>query len=226
MTTALLTQESPTTMRKVMGGLRIAIGLAMILSIVWQVQDRLVNNLFRPSEYFAYFTIDSSMIAAVTLVVGGVYALRHRNDTRLLTIVQLCVFSAAVVVSVVYNALLRGMPNDVRDGNYAWPVLPNEILHVWGPIFIVIEWLIILGSMQLDFKKIWWVIAFPMLWLIFSIARGAITGWWAYWFINPNDKGGLPQMFEYIGGIMIFFLLNATIAIALQGLVRKAFATR
>ena len=226
MTTVLLTQESPTTMRKVMGGLRIAIGLAMILSIVWQVQDRLVNNLFRPSEYFAYFTIDSSMIAAVTLVVGGVYALRHRNDTRLLTIVQLCVFSAAVVVSVVYNALLRGMPNDVRDGNYAWPVLPNEILHVWGPIFIVIEWLIILGSMQLDFKKIWWVIAFPMLWLIFSIARGAITGWWAYWFINPNDKGGLPQMFEYIGGIMIFFLLNATIAIALQGLVRKAFATR
>ncbi|MFM6963674.1 MAG: Pr6Pr family membrane protein [Micrococcales bacterium] len=224
MTTVTLNQDAPTTTRKVMGVLRIAIGLAMIYSIGWQIQDRLANNLFRPSEYFAYFTIDSSMIAAVTLVVSGIYALRHQHDTRLITIVQLCVFSAAVVVSVVYNALLRGMANDVRDGNYAWPVLPNEILHVWGPIFIVLEWLIIVGSAKLNYKTIWWVIAFPLLWLVFSIARGAITGWWAYWFINPNDPGGLSQMFEYIFGIMAFFLINATVAIALQQLVRKLFA--
>ena len=193
----------------------------MAFSIVWQVQDRLVHDLFRPSEYFAYFTIDSSMIAAVTLIVGGIYAMRYQNDTRLLATVQLCVFAAAVVVSVVYNALLRGMPNDVRDGDYAWPVLPNEILHVWGPIFIVLEWLIVSGSVSLGFKKIWWVIAFPLAWLAFSIARGAITGWWAYWFINPNDPGGLTQMFTYIFGIMFFFLLNATVAIALQRLVRR-----
>jgi hypothetical protein len=161
------------------------------------------------------------MIAAVTLIFGGIYAMRYQNDTRLLATVQLCVFAAAVVVSVVYNALLRGMPNDVRDGDYAWPVLPNEILHVWGPIFIVLEWLIISGSVSLGFKKIWWVIAFPLAWLAFSIARGAITGWWAYWFINPNDPGGLTQMFTYIFGIMFFFLLNATVAIALQRLVRR-----
>ena len=216
MATTMSDLDQPTTLRKAMGVFRIAVGLAMIWSIAWQIQDRLIHDLFRPGEYFAYFTIDSSMIAAVTLIVGGVYALRHAQDTRLLTTVQLCVFAAAVVVSVVYNALLRGMPNDVRDGNYAWPVLPNEILHVWAPIFIVIEWLVIVGTAKLDFKKIWWVIAFPLLWLAFSIARGAITGWWAYWFINPSDKGGLTQMFTYIFGIMFFFLANASIAIALQ----------
>ena len=221
MTTTTLQQQRPTNLRFTIGVLRIVIGVAMAFSIVWQVQDRLVHDLFRPSEYFAYFTIDSSMIAAVTLIVGGIYAMRYQNDTRLLATVQLCVFAAAVVVSVVYNALLRGMPNDVRDGDYAWPVLPNEILHVWGPIFIVLEWLIVSGSVSLGFKKIWWVIAFPLAWLAFSIARGAITGWWAYWFINPNDPGGLTQMFTYIFGIMFFFLLNATVAIALQRLVRR-----
>ena len=204
-----------------MGVVRILVGLAMIYSIGWQVQDRLINNLFRPSEYFAYFTIDSSMIAAVTLVVGGFYALKHAQDTKLLATVQLCVVAAAIVVSVVYNLLLRGMANDVRDGNYQWPTLPNEILHVWGPIFIVLEWLVIEGAVRLNYKKIWWVIAFPLSWLLFSIARGAITGWWAYWFINPSDKGGLTQMFTYIFGIMAFFLINATVAIALQRAIRK-----
>ncbi len=204
-----------------MGAVRILVGLAMIYSIGWQIQDRLINNLFRPSEYFAYFTIDSSMIAAVTLVVGGLYALKHAQDTRLLATVQLCVVAAAIVVSVVYNLLLRGMANDVRDGNYQWPTLPNEILHVWGPIFIVLEWLVIEGAVRLNYKKIWWVIAFPLAWLAFSIARGAITGWWAYWFINPSDKGGLTQMFTYIFGIMAFFLINATVAIALQRLIGK-----
>lgn len=226
MTTAPLTQAAPTTVRRTIALLRVIIGVAMLYSIAWQVEDRLANNLFRPGEYFAYFTIDSSMIAAVTLIVAGAFAMRHQNDTPLLATVQLCVFAAAVVVSVVYNALLRGMPNDVRDGNYQWPVLPNEILHVWAPIFIVLEWLVISGSVNLNFKKIWWVIAFPLAWLVFSIARGAITGWWAYWFINPNDKGGLTQMFTYIFGIMIFFLINATVAISLQRLVRKLFASR
>ena len=216
-----LENDTPTTLRRTIGALRIVIGLAMVYSIIWQVTDRLAHNLFRPGEYFAYFTIDSSMIAAVTLIVGGVFAMRHQHDTKLLATVQLCVFAAAVVVAVVYNALLRGLPNDVRDGNYNWPVPPNEILHVWGPIFIVIEWLVISGSVSLNFKKIWWVIAFPLAWLAFSIARGAITGWWAYWFINPSDKGGLTQMFTYIFGIMFFFLANATIAIALQRLVRR-----
>ena len=218
MTSAL---EQPSLLRRAMGVFRIAVGLAMIGSIAWQIQDRLIHDLFRPSEYFSYFTIDSSMIAAVTLVVGGYYALRHAQDTRLLTTVQLCVFSAAVVVSVVYNLLLRGMANDVRDGNYAWPVLPNEILHVWAPIFIAVEWLIVAGAVKLNFKKIWWVIAFPLLWLVFSIARGAITGWWAYWFINPNDPGGLTQMFTYIFGIMAFFLINAVVAISLQRLALR-----
>jgi hypothetical protein len=216
-----LQNDAPTTLRRTIGVLRIVIGLAMVYSIIWQVTDRLAHNLFRPGEYFAYFTIDSSMIAAVTLIVGGVFAMRHQHDTKLLATVQLCVFAAAVVVAVVYNALLRGLPNDVRDGNYNWPVPPNEILHVWGPIFIVIEWLVISGSVSLNFKKIWWVIAFPLAWLAFSIARGAITGWWAYWFINPGDKGGLTQMFTYIFGIMFFFLANATIAIALQRWVRR-----
>lgn len=212
---------SPTIVRRLLGALRIAIGIAMIYAIVWQVSDRLAHNLFRPSEYFAYFTIDSSMIAAVTLVVGGFYALRHAQDTKLLTIVQLCVFTAAVVVSVVYNALLRGLPGDVRDGNYQWPTMPNEILHVWAPIFIVIEWLIVSGSIRLNYKKVWWVIAFPLLWLVFSIARGAITGWWAYWFLNPNDKGGLGQMLEYIFGIMAFFLITAMAALALLQVAHK-----
>ena len=40
-------------------------------SVVWQVTDRLAHNLFRPAEYFAYFSIQGTLIAAVMLGYTG-----------------------------------------------------------------------------------------------------------------------------------------------------------
>ncbi len=87
---------------------RLAAAVAIFGSIVWQISDRLANNLFRPGEYFAYFTVDSSLIAAVALAVSGVWAWLGREETRVLHIVRLSVVASATIVAVVYNALLRG----------------------------------------------------------------------------------------------------------------------
>ncbi|MEN9872780.1 MAG: hypothetical protein RL450_715, partial [Actinomycetota bacterium] len=43
--------------KAVIGSLRLALGLGLLGSVVWQVTDRLANNVFRPGEYFAYFSI-------------------------------------------------------------------------------------------------------------------------------------------------------------------------
>ena len=201
------------------GAFRLLISAAIIFSIAWQVEDRVVNNVFRPGEYFAYFTIDSGMVAAVALAVAGARALSGKRDTVLLNRVRLSVVSYEIVVAVVYNALLRGMPGDVRDGNYMWPQTPNEILHVWAPILILLDFVI--TTYGVKFKEIFWVLLFPLAWAAFSIVRGIATGWWPYWFIDPTDKGGVPQMVGYIIGIMVFMLVSASVALGLNKLVRR-----
>lgn len=211
-------------MVKLLPALRLTTATSLLVAIVWQISDRLANNLFRPSEYFAYFTIQSSLIAAVVLAVTAIRELKGLDDTKPLNLARLSVSTYAIVVAVVYNALLRGtpvLPGD-PDYGYNWPVAPNEILHVWAPIFIVLDLALTSMKTSLKFKQIFWVLLFPLAWLTFTIIRGLITNWWAYWFLNPNEDGGVTVVVAYIFGIMFFMLLSAVISLSLNKLANKA----
>ena len=197
--------------------LRFATAAAMLASVVWQITSRVANNVFRPWEYFSYFTIQTSLIAIVTLGVAGWFAWTGKNETRVLNVVRLSTVTFPVVVTLVYNLLLRGLPDAAADGDYVWPVLPNEILHVWAAIFMLIDWMLSSRRINLRVRTIFWVLVFPLAWLVYSIARGLMVDWWPYWFINPNEPAGITGMLTYIVGIMLFLL---TVAIALLGLQR------
>lgn len=203
--------------------LRFGTALAMLASVVWQITSRVVNNVFRPADYFSYFTIQTSLIAIVTLGVSGWFAWTGRTETRTLNIVRLSTVTFTVVVTLVYNLLLRGLDNDPLDGNYQWPVLPNEILHVWAAIFMLIDWILSSRRINLRVRTIFWVLAFPLVWLIYSITRGLMVDWWPYWFINPNGEAGVTGMISYIVGIMLFLLTIAIGLIVLQRITVRAF---
>ena len=206
---------------KSIGFIRIATSLALLSSIVWQITDRLYNDLFRPGEYFAYFTIQTSLIAAVTLAVAGVRAIKGMPETVLLSRVRLSVVSYAVVVSVLYNLLLRGIPLEPTDPDfgYHWPVLPNEILHVWAPIVILLDYIFTRNENRL--KGVFWILLYPVAWLLFSILRGLATDWWAYWFLDPTSAGGITQMVEYIFGTCAFMLTAALVGFGLNRALAK-----
>ncbi|MFM5952266.1 MAG: hypothetical protein ACKOOE_06735, partial [Micrococcales bacterium] len=85
-------------MLKPLASLRLVTALALLIAIVWQVTDRLANNVFRPTEYFAYFTIQSSLIAAVVLSVTAVREYRSLPQTKALSLARLSVSTYAIVV--------------------------------------------------------------------------------------------------------------------------------
>jgi hypothetical protein len=203
--------------------IRFLAAIAIFGSIVWQITDRLVHNLFRPEEYFSYFTIQTALISAVTLAVAGWFAWNGRPETRTLNLVRLSSVTFTVVVTLVYNLLLRGLPNSPADGNYNWPVPPNEVLHVWAAVVLLIDWMLSSRRINLRLRSIFWVLLFPLAWLAYSIIRGLIVNWWPYWFINPNEKAGVVGMLEYIVGIMVFLLVVASALIGLQRLTVRVF---
>ena len=198
----------------------LAAGL-ILSSVVWQVTDRLAHGLFRPAEYFAYFSIHGTMIAGVTLAYAGWLSWSGLPEKRLVTIVRVSATTYAIVIAVVYNALLRGSAGDIRDAGYDWPVLPNEIMHVWAAVMILLDWLVLSGTFRLRLRASLWVALFPLAWLAFSVSRGIIDGWWAYWFLNPNEKGGIAGMFEYIGGITVLMIGLGWLLLALRNLLHS-----
>ena len=201
--------------------LRLLIGVSLLGSVTWQVTDRIANGLFRPFEYFAYFSIVTAIFAGLFLITTSFGLLLKIEDTKWVEIARLSFAVALIVVGVVYHALLAGAANDVRDGDYAWPVLPNEIIHTNAPILAALEYLISVRAFRLRLRAFVWVAIFPLTWLILSIVRGNATNWWPYWFINPNGEAGLGGMLTYIGAITLFFLILGILVLGLKKLLQR-----
>lgn len=204
-------------MNRAFGALRLGIAAAIVYSIGWQVTDRMAHNVFRPAEYFSYFTIQTSLLTAVILVLSGLTMWSGADESPRLTKLRLVAASASIVVGIVYNLLLRDSAPAAADGDYKWPVLPNEILHVWAPTLVFLDWLLSRNAQRLAWLHSLNVVYFPLAWLAFSVIRGNLDGWWPYWFLDPTDQGGLPQMLQYIGAITAFFI---AIGFVLGGLNR------
>ena len=201
--------------------IRLITGFGLIGSVIWQVTDRTLNNNFRPFEYFAYFSIVGAVFAGALLLVTGVRAFKQLEEGKRLEIARLSLTVAMIVVGVVYHALLADVASDVRDGDYVWPVFPNEFIHTYGPVLIVIDYLLSNKEFKLRMRAAFWVVAFPLLWLPNTVIRGIITTWWPYWFINPNGEGGVSGMLSYIAAIAFFFIILGFAVLGLTKLVQR-----
>lgn len=204
-----------------LGTLRLLIGLGLLGSVAWQVTDRIANNVFRPFEYFAYFSIDTAIIAGLVLVITGLGILLKQEDTKWVEISRLSLTVALIVVGVVYHLLLADAAPDIRDAGYQWPVLPNQIIHTYAPILIVFDYLLSVKAFQIKLRAALWVAVFPLVWLAFSVIRGSLDGWWPYWFIDPNGDGGLTGMLSYVGAITVFFLILGFLVLGIKKLLRR-----
>jgi hypothetical protein len=190
----------------VFGLFRLLIGLSLLGSVLWQVSDRLAANLFRPFEYFAFFSITSSIFAGLVLTLGGLTLLQGKSETERLHTLRLVATVSMIVVGVVYHALLGDSAVDPRDVGYEWPVVPNLVIHTYAPIAIVIDYLISIKGYKPSWKKALWVVVYPLSWLGFSLVRGLLDDWWPYWFINPGSEGGVVGMLTYIVIIAAAFI--------------------
>jgi hypothetical protein len=185
----------------------ILIVAAMVVQMVHQIgvwKELGIQHLENiPINFFSYFTIDSNVGTVVVFAIGAVVLLRRIDDPRWFGILRACVVSYMTVTGIVYNTLLRGLPIPVNS------VVPwtNEVLHVIGPILIVADWLLAPGRLRLEWKNLWWVVSFPLVWAVYTMIRGPLAyndvaqqrTWYPYPFLNPaNSPEGYVSVGFYI----------------------------
>jgi hypothetical protein len=203
---------SLTSGRRISGVLKLVASAVLISALATQIVDLIVHDALVPTEYFAYFTIESSFFNILVLSIGGVFALRQQVDSAGFTMVRISILTYAVVTGAVYNLLLRGGP----PGDYVGPQWPNEVMHVWIPLFILADWLLAPGRPAIKWSTIWLVVSYPVVWAAVTLLRGAGTGWYPYPFLEPNGPTGYLSVVEYIAGLSAFIVALACGGIALS----------
>ena len=210
-------------MRILFVALRVVVAAAIAAAIVAQLSTSLgfwaSSGITDPTtqvvNFFSFFTIESNTAAAVVMLVGAMLLLvRPGPDPAAFTLVRSSVVTYMVVTGVVYNLLLRGI--ELPQGStVGWS---NEILHVVAPVYLLLDWLFAPGRVALAPRRLWVVLVFPIVWVVYSLVRGplvtdAVSGndyWYPYPFLNPvTSANGYATVALYVVAIAAVIALVA-----------------
>ncbi len=200
--------------RRTLGVLNVAASITIVVALSMQITEKVVNDVFRPTEYFAFFTIQSSIINVVVLVMGGVLSLKRGTDPRWYTATRACIVAYAIITGIVYNLLLRDV--QPRDGFITeFPHL-SDIVHVYIPLFIALEWILMPGRSRLSWSILGVICAYPAAWTVATLIRGAADGWYPYPFLEPTGPAGLNGVIAYVLAIAACLVTVGALAVAVE----------
>jgi hypothetical protein len=133
------------------------------------------------ADYFSYFTVLSNLFAAAMLLHGALTSARERSHT--VELLRGAAVTYILTTGIVYLMLLSG-----HAPTYPWV---NAILHYLMPVAVTLDWLADPPRTYLQPVRtvVLWM-AFPLLYIFYTLARGTIVSWYPYFFVNPHRSGG------------------------------------
>ena len=211
-------------MRTVWGVIRVAAAAGIIIAIVGQFAKSLSmvpDPTFFVVNFLSFFTILSNALAAIVLLIGAWLAFRAPADPTWFNLTRASIVTYMATTFVVYNLLLRDISLD-QATTLPWS---NEILHVWAPLYVVLDWVLAPGRRTIAWQRIWTIAIFPIVWVVYTMIRGAITAWYPYPFLNPAVSPGVGYdgVTVYVIAIAAFILL---VGAGIIGISRSAWPYR
>lgn len=161
--------------------LRVCRGLLALAAFTAIGYDAAAGPGVSEGDYFSYFTVMSNLFAATLLLYGAARPPGGRSRT-----VELLRGASVVYIltsGIVYLLLLSG-----HAPAYPWV---NAILHYVMPVVVMFDWLLDPPCVHLDPLRttVLWMV-FPALYIVYTLARGAVVNWYPYLFVNPHRSGG------------------------------------
>jgi hypothetical protein len=152
-------------------------------------------------RYFSFFTILTNLLAAAAMLLP-VWAPESRAGIFLnRPAVRTAIVGYIVVVGVVYYALLRNVGNA-----QGWELFLNQVLHYVLPPMLVLDWLVFVPKHSLPWRIGITCLGFPAVYVVWTLAHGAATGWYPYPFLDVTELG-YPQTMANLAGLVLAFLL-------------------
>jgi hypothetical protein len=153
-------------------------------------------------KFFSYFTILVNLLVALhysAIVFASGSAMsrffrKHSSTTAIAAYI--------LVVGIIYNISLRSIWTFT-----GWGRLSNELLHTVTPVCFLLYWLFITVKEKLSFRVIIYWMAFPLLYLVYSLIRGTIVHSYPYPFIDVNSLGYSSVIVNCLGVAALFFIL-------------------
>ncbi len=195
-----------------MGAARFIFALVELVSLVARYIWGLDTASFAPGNFFAYLTIQSNIAFMVVCVVGGIVAVKSTVDPPWLTNLHAVVLSWILVAGIVFAILVQQAGERGFRLEVPWS---DQVLHFWLPGFALLEWIISRGRGRSQWRMITLTVGYPVIWGGVTLVRGAVVGWYPYFFLDPDQVTDPFEFVSYSSIALMTFAVTSTGVISL-----------
>jgi hypothetical protein len=160
----------------------------------------------RYGRLVSYFTIQSNLLvlaAAITLVIDP------GRDGRVWRVLRLDALLGIIITGLVFGLVLAGQVHHTGLG-----VWVNAGFHYFAPWWTLAGWLLFGPRPRISWPAVAWAVPWPIAWIIYTFAHGAVTGWYPYPFLNAHTHGYAVA----IRNTAVVVVLGAVILLILKAL--------
>ena len=155
-----------------------------------------------------YFTILTNVLVALTMaaITTGNWPIGGWRSSSLLGALALCI----AVVGLVYHLVLARTWNP-----QGWAFVADAGLHTLVPVLMLIFWAVYAPKQGLRWHDAALWLVYPLGYCAYALARGALTGWYPYPFLDVSQIGATQVVINCIvltGGFFLMGLIVITSA--------------
>lgn len=165
--------------------------------------------------FLGYFTILTNILVALAFTAPFLRDGNRINAFFLDPHVRAAIALYITVVAVIYHLLLSALYTPT-----GLPLLTDIGLHTAIPILFVIDWLVFADKRGLSYATIHWWVAYPLVYAFATLARGLLTGFYPYPFLDVTTIG-LGGFFKSMLGFIVLYAVGAALFILVGRMLEK-----
>ena len=177
----------------------VASGTLILASILYQIYSLAASNNLELTNFFSLFTIQSNILAGIVFILASYKQNPTIDSLRGIATLSLLITSLGFIV------LLGGTQD------YLLPWI-NVVVHYLAPAFALLSWICDPPTTKISFKQALAWLLYPLLYFTYSMARGYITNWYPYDFIDPNKVSIAVIAYNFgvvfLGSLIIIWLMT------------------
>lgn len=165
---------------------RLMAALLAVSTPLHSIAGRWGMPTFHLGNYLSYFTQLSSLYAAAMLL-AGLWRVTRPGSARYESMRGAAVLYM-LITAIVYELLLA--QHDAIQ--HITPAYNNWVLHRIVPLVVLGDWVYVEPRKPIPWQSAVTWLGFPVIYLAYTLVRGAWENWYPYPFVDPRPDGYLP----------------------------------
>lgn len=197
------TSSNP-AMRTSMAGIAVVAWLALLLQFFLMIHNAQPGAaLHAVINFFSFFTILTNLLIAVGTSLPIVAPQSAAGRFFLQPSTQSATAAYISVVGITYSLLLRHLWNPQGPQKIA-----DVLLHDVIPVLYVAFWIFLVPKFTLRWSDAVRWLAFPIVYMAYTLAHGFLSNWYPYYFIDVGALGFQRALINAAGMLIFFFALG------------------